>query len=60
MQNQIMYDSFGAHNSDDGANKQNSEEQNLTGQHNVVVLTFNTPIDLMFPCCKLDIRVVGN
>jgi len=30
MQKQIICDSFGAHNSDDGANKQNSEEQNLT------------------------------
>jgi len=30
MQNQIICDSFGIHNSNDRSKKQNSEEQNLT------------------------------
>jgi len=32
----------------------------VSGQHNVVVTSFNTSINLMFLCCKLYIRIVGS
>jgi len=75
MQNQIMCDSFGVHNSEDGANQTDSDTVEVSNdpersysrlfcnvdvvpdQHSVVVMSFNTSINLMFLCCKLDIRV---